>query len=226
MDKIIYIIVLCAIFTLGSCTAPQYKPLDFMTVFNAYKWTGKRNSKKWIGDYFEEHKEERHARIMKLIDDYEAEDSYTGIDSVPQNLFDLGPLYYRYIAKCTGVKFEHLEFAQTSDNHYGIAYFGEIEDPKNEEASIDDKLMIYFPDSLSAIAFIEDAVKHGFERADYKGWAEYKKINPSDNHKADSLFLENFKHAAGYNDRKHSAIYSFGIIPNKDKNIVRFSWTY
>lgn len=215
MDKIVYFIAFCTIFLLGSCNSSQNSSLDFMTIFNVYRWSGKDKSTLY---------EERYAKIMEFLDNYDSEETYTGIDSMPLFSFDITPGLYRYIAKCSGTKFEHLNFKPLSDQRCGIAYLGQIDSPKDTEASLYDYLKIYFQDTLSAKSFVDEAVKFGFKRVSYDEWASYKKINPTENPQVDSILLEAKRYAAYYYDPECVVSYSVGVFSHKDKNVVILSW--
>lgn len=217
MDKMIYFIAFCTIFLLGSCNSSQSSSLDFITVFNIYKWSGRDKSALY---------EERYAQIMEFLDNYDSKETYSGIYSVPPPSHDIEAGLYRYVAKCSGVKYEHLGFEPLSDKHCGIAYYGQIEDSIDTDAFVYDGIMIYFQDTLSAKSFVDDAVKYGFKRADNNEWVSYIKENPTEDPHEDSLFIANIsqQYGAGYYDSESVATYSVGVFGHKDKHVVTLSW--
>lgn len=209
MGKIICFIAFCTIFLLGSCTSSKSCSLDFMTVFNVYKWTGS------------DHYEDRYAKIMEFLDNYDSDETYTGIDSVKTGI-DSG--LYRYVAKCSGLKFEHLNFKPLSDKHCGIAYYGQIETPDDADASIYDCIKIYFQDTLAARSFVDDAIKYGFKRINSKEWASYQKEYPSKDPIEDSIMVVSLQYSACYFEEEYVATYSVGVLSHKDKHVVTLSW--
>ncbi len=217
MDKIIYCIAFCTIFMLGSCNSNQNSSLDFMTIFNVYRWSGKDKSTLY---------EERYAKIMEFLDNYDSEETYSGIYSVPPPSRDLESGLYRYVAKCSGLKFDHLGFKPLSDKCCGIAYLGQIDSPEDTEASVYDYLKIYFQDTLSAKSFVDEAVKFGFKLVNNNEWISYTKKNPTEDPHEDSLFIANIsqQYGASYYDSESVATYSVGVFGHKDKNVVVLSW--
>ena len=217
MDKIVYFIAFCTIFLLGSCNSKQNVSLDFKTVFSVYKWTGRDKSVL---------NEERYAKIMDFLDNYDSEETYCGIYSVPPSSRDMESGLYRYVAKCSGVKFEHLAFKPLSDKHCGIAYYGQIEDSTDTEAPVYDGMMIYFQDTLSAKSFVDEAVKFGFKLVNNNEWISYTKKNPTEDPHEDSLFIANIsqQYGASYYDSESVATYSVGISGHRNKNVVTLNW--
>ncbi len=188
-----------------------------MTVFSVYKWPGSDQSVL---------NEERYAKIMDFLDNYDSEETYSGIYSVPPSSHEMESGLYRYVAKCSGVKFENLDFTPLADKHCGIAYYGQIEDSTDTEAPVYDGMMIYFQDTLSAKSFVDDAIKYGFKHVDNNEWVSYIKKNPSEDLHADSVAIAiiSQKYGASYYDSESVATYSIGISSHKDKNVVDITW--
>lgn len=215
MDKVVYIIAFFTMFLLGSCNSSKNSSLDFMTVFSVYKWTGSDKSALY---------EERYAKIMDFLDNYDSDETYSGIYSVPPSNHDMESGLYRYVAKCSGVKFEHLAFKPLSDKHCGIAYYGQIEDSTDTDAPVYDGMMIYFQDTLSAKSFVDDAIKYGFKRINVNEWASYYKENPSEDPQRDSVTLASMQYSAYYYAPESVASYSVTVLSHEDKNVVSLTW--
>lgn len=141
----IYLSNMIVLFSLGSCKHLDCNLPSFVDTFEAYRWLG----------YNEEKYEERRAKIMELLHNSEAETSATGTDSVPCIDFSLP---YKYYAYCTNATYKNFTFTPTAENHQRIAYV-----EAEEGYGTNDSLKIYFPDSIQAKAFIDEARKKGFK---------------------------------------------------------------
>lgn len=188
--KIIQISTLCTLLLIWGCNKQSVNP-NFSTIFEAYQWQG------------EEGKEERLGRIMSLLHDYNSKSLSTGVEYIANTDFTES---YGYIAFCSDADFRHLNFVPLSEEHRGIAYVYKV-DEYNPDYIMDDSLKIYFPNTLQAKVFMEDAINSGFE------YLKYKSNNSGD---TDSISHS----AAYYREPNNMYVYSLRILSEIDSSVV------
>lgn len=186
--KVILIFALYTSLFLWGCNTQSVNP-NFSTVFEAYKRHG------------EEGKDERYARVMSFLHDYNSKSLSTGIEYIANPDFTES---YGYIAFCYDADFKHLNFVPLSDKHRGIAYVYKV-DEYDPDYIMDDSLKIYFPNTLQAKGFMEDAINYGFEYLNYKNSEDTDSVSHN---------------KACYRDPNNMYVYSLRILSEIDSNVV------
>ena len=192
--KTIICIFVYIMYSLESCNNHANSNPSFVDVFEAYKWLG----------YAQEDK--RTHKIMEFLHNYDAKSMKTGVVSIP---FSEYTGIYNYAVCCTNADFKNLNFIPLSKKHRGIAYIREVDE--YNEGVMNDTIKIYFPDSLRAKAFVEEAIKAGFHR--------YGAFN-LDDIPFDSIYRIKTQFAASYRDTINNYVYFVRVLSETDKNVV------
>lgn len=192
LEKQKIIIFLFSIICMGSCNSHKEFNCTFTSAIEAYKLQNDGIS------------EERFNRIMQFLNSFDTEYVSKGTETIHRKDYDKK---LNYIAHYNGSDFKNLNFIPSSDYHSGIAFIYEYDTYID-----DDSLKIYFPDSIRAKAFVDDAIKHGCERVDYSKDADFIDIDSTD--------IKRTLYAADYFDKSTMKAYSIRVMSEMDNNLV------